>query len=499
MRRADVPADEGPDIRSLKGELDADQVALVEKYMGIAPEELADLGANSQRTLLAKAMEAQSRDAGRADQGAFQSTFAGGDERASPASRPNVPGDRLAARSEFEDQGARLAQDQGAADLNALRDRAAAGDGQAKAQLRAREATAKKAATQKGAMIDQLQGLRRQREALADSQEYTELKRIRDLGQELSDKQRKTLDGYDKQHERLGNSIFKLEGKIYDIGAKADLESVAASGRGDRRFRGFSKAEAEHAEMFEARAREKASKAEQEAIDRLEAEWAARETQRTQRDPRQPEQPQPKETPAGTSEATPVRDGAFDTSADGFVVSTNGNPLHFPHQRDAGWWILKTGNKQSARQVFEIANHPSGEGFTVRETHKADGPGGKQEGGAVAVRPESGAPKSETNQGAEPSNPVKKQEAAPISMPARKASDTKTVGGKRERAKTIRDVLTVIRSAGGIDPYYRSGIVGEKKGSYGNLFRKGGMGMDEVADLMHRENFLDASHMDDPE
>ena len=397
-----------------------------------------------------------------------------------------------------------LAQDQGAADLNALRERAASGDKEAVSALRQREQVAKKTAKQKTAMIGQLQGLRQQRETLINSTEYKDLQRTRDLGGELSEKQLKKLASYDSQHKNLGRAVFDLEGKIYDISAKSDLESTAASGSGDRPFRGFSKEEGEHAGMFEARAREKASAAEKAAIDKLEAEWRAREKQRTERNPRQPEQPQPKQTEAGTDQAAPAKDGAFGTNADGFVTSTNGHPIHFGHQRDAGWWILKKGNKQSSNQVFEIANHPSGKGFTVRETHKTEGPGtgGKQEGGGpkqegpggpVAVRGDEPRPEGKTNQQAEASKPE-------VMAAARKVGDSKVVGKKpvRERARPVRDLLTTLRSYGGINPLYRADITGENKGAYGNLFRKGGMGLDEVAQRMYEDGFLDNTHMEDP-
>jgi hypothetical protein len=430
LNRRDLPPDLAPDIRSVKAELDDDQKGLVAHYMGVPPEELGALGANAQRTLLAKAMEAQERDTSRADQGPLQTTFTGGDERSSPASRPNVPGDRSNVRSEFEDTNARMAQDQEAADLNALRERAAGGDKKAKAELGQKEAQAKKAAGQKKEMIERLQALRQQRDAMANGAEYVQLKRTRDTGGKLDEKQQKKLASLDAQHSKLGDSIFNLEGRIYDISEKSDLASAAASGSGDRPFRGFSRDEAEHAGMFEQEARQKASKAEQAELDRLEAEWRERQKifeararakaeqearakaeqdakgkagqERTQRG----SESGPKQTGDGTAEAAPIReDGNFGTNEDGFVTSTNGNPVHFGHQRDAGWWILKKGNKQSKNQVFEIANHPSGKGFTVRETHKTDpGSGPKGEPGAGPKEGPKEAPKEKPGAGPKAEN-----------------------------------------------------------------------------------------------
>jgi hypothetical protein len=487
------------------------------------------------------------------------------------------------------------------------------------------------------------------------------LKRTKETGGTLSKEQQKALDSYDAQHAKLGSTIFNLESKIYDVGGKSDLASVAASGSGDRPFRGFSKEEGEHAGMFEAKSREKAAAEQKAAIDKLEAEWAARERQRTERDPRKPEQPEAKPTGDGTDQAAPVRDQAFDTNPDGFVNSTNGNPIHFGHQRDAGWWILKQGNKQSARQVFEIANHPSGKGFTVRETHKTDGgePGAKQsppgEGGAVAVRgnsprsdPETarasedllslandvknnpsnnarrvisfgtasdiaiglfksigidvtgfphvvdnsairhgfknhGDAKAEQSRGQEaitaedfaripevlaspdsvmldgetnigrkailykkrfnghllvveevrtgkgqlaltsirktratpdaPSEPAPKSpaqtsetfraksgESIAEPLPSRNDAEPKAVPtpkAPRERPARLRTLLQSIRSWGGISPYYREGLTGERRGSFANVFREGGLGMDEVSRRMYDDGFLTHEHMTD--
>ena len=320
---------------------------------------------------------------------------------------------RMEARSEFEDTDARLAQDQLAAELNELRERAARGDKQAAKELRGREVAAKKAAKEKSKLIGRLDDMRKQRDALKRSREYADLRRTRETGGTLTKKQEKTLEGFEKQDERLGSAIFDLEGRIYEISEQADLASVAASGPGDRPFRGFSAEEAEHAGMFEQRARERATAEEKAMLDRLEEEWRARqkifEERRARaraeqeareragrgRDQRESTSTGPKPTGEGTGEAAPPRDGVYGTNEDGFVTSTNGEPIQFGHQRDAGWWILKVGNKASGGQVFEIANHPSGNGFTVRETHRNGPTGGKADEGRNA-----GSGKGESGGGA---------------------------------------------------------------------------------------------------
>lgn len=60
------------------------------------------------------------------------------------------------------------------------------------------------------------------------------------------------------------------------------------------------------------------------------------------------------------------KDGRFRTVND-YVASDKGGPVRFGTQRQAANWILNVGHKKSPDQIFEIANHPSGKGFTVRE------------------------------------------------------------------------------------------------------------------------------------
>lgn len=71
-------------------------------------------------------------------------------------------------------------------------------------------------------------------------------------------------------------------------------------------------------------------------------------------------------------------DGRWFTSAGGYVQSDAGGPIRFGDQKQAARWIISQGQARSPDQVFEIAVHPSGQGFTVRETGRAaraDGPG----------------------------------------------------------------------------------------------------------------------------
>lgn len=68
------------------------------------------------------------------------------------------------------------------------------------------------------------------------------------------------------------------------------------------------------------------------------------------------------------------------------VVSSTGGPIIFGDQKQAGIWIIKEGQRQSPDQIFQIAVHPSGRGFTVKEVGRSQNPGGAG-AGASRSRP----------------------------------------------------------------------------------------------------------------
>ena len=87
-------------------------------------------------------------------------------------------------------------------------------------------------------------------------------------------------------------------------------------------------------------------------------------------------------------------DGRFTVDDAGHVASSKGGPVRFGDQKQAAKWILNVGHKSSPDQVFEIANHPSGSGFTVRETGRNEGPkdgGPKNDGPRPGARREGAA------------------------------------------------------------------------------------------------------------
>jgi len=89
-------------------------------------------------------------------------------------------------------------------------------------------------------------------------------------------------------------------------------------------------------------------------------------------------------------------DGRRPISPGGYVASSAGGPIRFGDQKQAARWILSQGQAKSPDQFFEIAVHPSGQGFTVREVGRNPGGGGGAPPGGRAA-PEAGAQPGRTN------------------------------------------------------------------------------------------------------
>lgn len=103
-------------------------------------------------------------------------------------------------------------------------------------------------------------------------------------------------------------------------------------------------------------------------------------------------------------------DGRFVVDEAGHVMSTGAAPVRFADQKQAGKWIIGVGQKQSPDQIFEIANHPSGKGFTVRERGRSEAP--KPES---APSPEPPPAKQDTSPSRQLDGP---RDVAPRSAPA---------------------------------------------------------------------------------
>jgi hypothetical protein len=174
-----------------------------------------------------------------------------------------------------------------------------------------------------------------------------------------------------------------------------------------------------------------------------------------------------------------TQDGSWDTDDHGFVKSDKGGPLKFATQVQAAKWILKEGQaKSKTGQFFEMENHPSGNGFTVRErgrntgpeTPPNDGQGNQSESKADGAsqpknRPEGNQPKqlsgpAETRQESAP-----RQESKPETRPAKDNSPLyekvprkplgiaawiKAKGGIRDDGGDVRSILGNARAYPGV-------------------------------------------------
>jgi len=354
--------DPNPDIttRTVKGELTPEQIETIKSYTGATDKEIAAMSESGKRKLWMRATKAEGADAQRET---LVTSF-GEEPLSSPASKPSVPGDRMAMPGELDESGRRLTGDAREAGIGAD----------------VHPEVAKRAAEAKAEMLEKLDKLRQQKDALDNNEVRRELRRKADMGLTMTDMERKAHGEWEAQREKLGKSIFDLEGKIYDTEARSEQGSRTFTGTSDRPFRmdepALDSFEAAARPEAEARARAKAAEEERAAIDRLEAEWRERQRMRRQEEAQQQAGQRNQQGAdaasnkyqgtSGSKTEAPMEGGKFKADESGFIMSDNGSPLQFGHQRDAGWWILKRGNKGNTGQVFEIANHPSGKGYTVR-------------------------------------------------------------------------------------------------------------------------------------
>jgi hypothetical protein len=181
--------------------------------------------------------------------------------------------------------------------------------------------------------------------------------------------------------------------------------------------------------------------------------------------------------------------GRFGTDPDGFVRSDKGGPVVFRDQMQAAKWILNVGQKNSPDQIFEIANHPSGKGFTVRERGRSDPPpgGGKQQ---EQQAPQQGAPRALP--GPVRAEPAPRAEAPPPPPPrAAPRPDAAEPALAREAKQQPQSLIQWIRSAGGMkDPGgdVRS-MAGDARSRPG-LVSNSGMSPDDMALSAWEQGYL---------
>jgi len=276
-------------------------------------------------------------------------------------------------------------------------------------------------------------------------------------------------------------------------------DDVAASGGSERPFRAESTdgATPDQLRGFEETARADAATARAASEEDLMRDWerytrAEEEMKARANDPgnqrrqRERAQYEGKAKEKTFSNEVPKPDAAGRHAVDEFsnVTSSKGGPVRFADQKQAAKWILNKGHK-TGDQIFEIANHPSGKGFTVRERGRTEPPPGGGAKEAPGARPAGEAPPPPPKDA-----PNAPQRALP--PPARpQASDPKATpfNTKTRQAMSLTEWVRMrggLKDAGGD---VRS-TIGGAKGRPGLVNNKAGMTLDDAALRAHEEGYF---------
>lgn len=145
------------------------------------------------------------------------------------------------------------------------------------------------------------------------------------------------------------------------------------------------------------------------------------ERQKANQEQPRADQARPDDAKTSTVAAAPGEDGRFSVDDRGFVASDKGGPVKFADQKQAAKWIINQGHKKSPDQIFEIANHPGGKGFTVRERGRADAKAGSEAPSPRDISPariEGGArgTEGEASPGASPSREARDRAAEDVAQ-----------------------------------------------------------------------------------
>lgn len=153
-----------------------------------------------------------------------------------------------------------------------------------------------------------------------------------------------------------------------------------ASGTSDRPFRETSEnLTPEQNRQFENTQRQRFEEARAASVEDLERRWRERANARgsdgksANFDAEQAYRPGSGARFSNTPKK-PAADGRYEVDDFDFVKSDKGGPVKYGDQKQAARWIVNEGHKKSPDQIFEIENHPSGSGFTVRQRGLSEGP-----------------------------------------------------------------------------------------------------------------------------
>lgn len=236
----------------------------------------------------------------------------------------------------------------------------------------------------------------------------------------------------------------------------------SAAGNSDRPFKADDSAGAspDQSRIFEDTARAKAADARAASIDDLERAWEARRNAKDSTGKGRfydAEQKYKAGTARDSFTNTPGKRDAgnrYPVDDYGFVRSSKGGPVRFGDQRMAARWIINEGHKQSPDQIFEIENHPSGKGFTVRERGRSEAASGTKQQGA-------GTPGGNNQPAGSPSEPRRLPQSrqvpdgeagAVISKDAAPAASNSNIGDKLNdeprpetagKAETVADARSI--------------------------------------------------------
>ena len=419
-----------------------------------------------------------------------------------------------------------------AADEKAKRDEAAATEVRRKiAEERAKQAKAKEDADARKAR-DAAEAERVHREAAAErARQAAEAVKAEKAAKEKRDAERAERKARDEEHQRRSDEDRKKH--------SAEMDEIMRKMREDfdRFDREAKERAAKHAkDKAEREARYAREDAEIEARRRAQEEQRRREREQRQRDQqrqqsgggqRQQSGQQAKQHSRGrdykvgdeNATNTPKaqdKDGRFDIDSRKYVLSDKGGPIKFMDNKQAALWIIRKGQKNernptgSPDQFFEVENHPSGQGLTVRERGRAAPESPKPEAtkpdpkktetkteppptkAAEGAR-EAGSGKTTPGDTRQPHEAPKADERAKAAEKAEAADDVKAAKeagkdepGVEEKVDSMADIRNTMYSNPIMDPKIWKMLGGDLKRLYNWLKNSAANFVDDLADSFER-------------
>lgn len=147
-----------------------------------------------------------------------------------------------------------------------------------------------------------------------------------------------------------------------------------------------------------------------------------------------------------SADPQPKAADGWPTDEFGYVKSKKGGPIIFADQKQAGKWIIKKGQVDTD-QIFEVANHPGGKGFTVRMRGRSkpqtEAPADQGTNKAGATEAPKGPQKLLPGQGEKPADNVSHETISEKAKPQAKPQRS-----LEEQQKIVRDLQAEVRKRG---------------------------------------------------